>query len=126
GADQSGTGVSRMAYMGAASAILGLSMIETSYFLAYNDELTGLPSRRAFNEAIARLENFYSIAVVDVDHFKNFNDQYGHDTGDQVLRLVAARLAGVSGGGQSFRCGGEEFVVFFLTKPPLRFLVTWK
>jgi len=122
GADQSGTGVSRMAYMGAASAILGLSMIETSYFLAYNDELTGLPSRRAFNEAIARLENFYSIAVVDVDHFKNFNDQYGHDTGDQVLRMVAARLAGVSGGGQSFRCGGEEFVIIFPDKPAFEVL----
>jgi PleD family two-component response regulator len=55
----------------------------------------------------------YSIAVVDIDHFKSFNDLYGHDAGDEVLRMVAGRLAQVSGGGQAFRCGGEEFAIVF-------------
>ena len=50
---------------------------------------------------------------MDIDHFKNFNDTYGHDTGDQVLRMVAARLARVSGGGQAYRVGGEEFSIVF-------------
>jgi GGDEF domain-containing protein len=50
---------------------------------------------------------------VDIDHFKSFNDTYGHETGDHVLRLVAARLARVSGGGKAYRCGGEEFSIIF-------------
>jgi diguanylate cyclase (GGDEF)-like protein len=92
---------------------MGASLIESFYFMAYHDELTSLPSRRAFNEATAALVHPYSIAVADIDHFKSFNDLYGHDTGDEVLRMVAARLARVSGGGQAFRCGGEEFAVLF-------------
>ena len=51
--------------------------------------------------------------MVDVDHFKKFNDTHGHDIGDQVLKLVAARLAEVGGGGIAFRYGGEEFSVLF-------------
>jgi GGDEF domain-containing protein len=72
-----------------------------------------LPSRRAFHDALLRLQPPYSIAMVDIDHFKRCNDTYGHDTGDQVLRMVASRLARVSGGGQSYRCGGEEFAILF-------------
>jgi PleD family two-component response regulator len=51
--------------------------------------------------------------MVDIDHFKRCNDTYGHDTGDQVLRMVASRLARVSGEGQAYRCGGEEFAIVF-------------
>jgi GGDEF domain-containing protein len=75
--------------------------------------LTTLPSRRAFNDALLRLQAPYSIAIVDIDHFKNFNDTYGHDTGDEVLRLVASKLARVTGGGEVYRCGGEEFAIVF-------------
>ncbi len=101
------------AYAASAACILAAAIIENSYLLAYHDELTTLPSRRAFNDALLRLPQPYSIAVVDIDHFKKFNDTYGHDTGDQVLRLVAARLARVGGGGQAYRCGGEEFAILF-------------
>jgi diguanylate cyclase (GGDEF)-like protein len=52
----------------------------------------------------------------DIDHFKKFNDTYGHDTGDEVLRLVATELAKVKGGGEAFRWGGEEFVLLFAGK----------
>jgi GGDEF domain-containing protein len=93
--------------------ILAVSIVETSYLLAYHDELTTLPSRRTFHDALFRLEPPYSIAVVDIDHFKRCNDTYGHDAGDQVLRLVASRLARVTGGGQAYRCGGEEFAIVF-------------
>lgn len=103
-------------YAAGAACILAAAIIENSYLLAYHDELTTLPSRRAFNDALLRLPQPYSIAVVDIDHFKKFNDTYGHDTGDQVLRLVAARLARVSGGGQAYRCGGEEFAILFPSK----------
>jgi GGDEF domain-containing protein len=100
-------------YAATAACILATSIIENSYLLAYHDELTTLPSRRAFNDALLRLQEPYSIAVVDIDHFKKFNDTYGHDTGDQVLRLVASNLARVTGGGQAYRCGGEEFNILF-------------
>jgi len=101
------------AYWGTAALLLAASIIENTYVLAYHDELTSLPARRAFNEALLRLEAPYSIAVVDIDHFKSFNDTYGHDTGDQVLCMVATRLARVNGGGQAFRVGGEEFSILF-------------
>lgn len=100
-------------YSATAAGILAISIIENSYLLAYHDELTALPSRRAFNDALLRLQNPYSIAVVDIDHFKIFNDTYGHETGDQVLRLVAFKLAQVTGGGKAYRCGGEEFTILF-------------
>lgn len=102
-----------IAYWATASLLLVASIVENSYILAYHDELTSLPARRAFNEALLRLEAPYSIAVVDIDRFKSFNDTYGHDTGDQVLSMVAARLARVTGGGQTFRVGGEEFSILF-------------
>jgi len=102
-----------MAYWATSGCILATAVIENSYLLAYHDELTTLPSRRAFNDALMRLRRPYSIAVVDIDHFKRFNDTYGHDTGDQVLRMVAANLGGVTGGGQAYRCGGEEFNILF-------------
>jgi diguanylate cyclase (GGDEF)-like protein len=109
------TGAARVStlYLATAACILAVSIIENSYLLAYHDELTTLPSRRAFNDALLRLQNPYSIAVVDIDHFKRFNDTYGHDTGDQVLRLVATGLSRVTGGGQAYRCGGEEFNILF-------------
>ena len=100
-------------YAATAACILFASVIESSYLLAYHDELTTLPSRRAFNDAMQRLQVPYSIAVVDIDHFKKFNDTYGHDAGDQVLRLVASNLARVTGGGRAYRCGGEEFNIVF-------------
>jgi diguanylate cyclase (GGDEF)-like protein len=103
-------------YFAAAAFLLAGSIVETSYLLAYHDELTTLPSRRAFHDALLRLEAPYSIAMVDIDHFKRCNDTYGHDTGDQVLRMVASRLARVSGGGQAYRCGGEEFAILFSGK----------
>jgi len=109
-------GVGRIStgYFAAAAVILAGAIVETSYRLAYHDELTTLPSRRAFHDALLRLESPpYSIAMVDIDHFKRCNDTFGHDTGDQVLRLVASRLARVSGGGQAYRCGGEEFAILF-------------
>ena len=96
-----------------AGLVLVVAAVESAYAMAYHDELTGLPGRRAFNDALLRLGEMYTVAVVDVDHFKKFNDTHGHDVGDQVLRMVATRLAEVEGGGRAFRYGGEEFVVLF-------------
>ncbi len=101
------------AYVATAALILAASLIETSYVLAYHDELTGIRGRRSFNESLLSLDQQYAIAIVDIDHFKKFNDTYGHDVGDQVLCIVAKRLSQVGGDGQAFRCGGEEFAIVF-------------
>ena len=85
------------AYVATAGLILAASLIETSYVLAYHDELTGIRGRRAFNESLLSLDQQYAIAIVDIDHFKKFNDTYGHDIGDQVLCMVASRLSEVEG-----------------------------
>lgn len=101
------------AFVMAAGVILLVSLLQESHRLAFRDELTGLPSRRALEERLHGLGPVHAIAMLDVDHFKKFNDTHGHDIGDQVLRLVAARLAQASGGGTAYRYGGEEFCILF-------------
>jgi diguanylate cyclase (GGDEF)-like protein len=100
-------------YFTVSGFILLVSQIEASHAMAFRDELTGLPARRALKEDLLKLGHRYALAMVDIDHFKKFNDTYGHDVGDQVLRMVASKLARVTGGGKSFRYGGEEFTVIF-------------
>ena len=80
-------------YFAAGGLALIVALIETSYAMAYLDELTQLPSRRSLNEALLKLGDTYSIAMLDVDHFKKFNDSYGHESGDQALQAggVATR-----------------------------------
>jgi len=75
------------------------------------DELTSLPNRRAIVKRAASLlkHEQLSIATVDLDHFKNINDTFGHPVGDEVLQQVTFRLA--SDGVEVGRMGGEEFVV---------------
>ena len=97
----------------AAQLVLLLGLVEDSYRLAYHDELTGLMGRRALEEALGTLVGDYAIAMVDVDHFKRFNDRHGHSAGDQALRMVATELQRVGGGGRAYRYGGEEFAILF-------------
>lgn len=100
-------------YLAAAALILVVGILETFHFMAFRDELTGLPARRALNEALLKVGGRYTLAMVDIDFFKKFNDRHGHDVGDQVLRMVATRLAAVGGGGRAYRYGGEEFALLF-------------
>ena len=100
-------------FLAAAGVILLAAVLQESHQLAFRDELTNLPSRRALDERLPALGPRYAIAMIDVDHFKQFNDAHGHHVGDQVLKLVAARLARIEGGGQAYRYGGEEFCVLF-------------
>ena len=104
----------------AMCAVAGLCLVwgllRGSHAMAYRDELTGLPGRRALNERLKSLGGGYAIAMLDVDHFKRFNDTHGHDVGDEVLKLVASRIRRVGGGGTAYRYGGEEFCVVFPRK----------
>ncbi|MEJ2368520.1 MAG: GGDEF domain-containing protein [Acidobacteriota bacterium] len=99
-------------FISTAALIIVAGLIEATYGMAFKDPLTNLPSRRALNEALLKLPDTYTLAMVDIDRFKAFNDRYGHDVGDQVLKMVASRLAGAHGA-KAFRYGGEEFTLVF-------------
>jgi diguanylate cyclase (GGDEF)-like protein len=92
-------------------------LLVTSFRLAYIDELTEIPGRRALVEALDDPGPVFTLAMLDVDHFKKFNDTHGHEVGDQVLRMVAARISSVGLGGSAYRYGGEEFTLLFPGKP---------
>jgi GGDEF domain-containing protein len=109
--------VASLQWMVTAGLIVVLvNIIRGSFHMAYRDELTGLPARRALKEQLLKLGRRYSIAMLDVDHFKKFNDRYGHDVGDQVLQMVGTHLARAGGGSKAFRYGGEEFTLVFAGK----------
>ncbi|MBK5965615.1 diguanylate cyclase [Thiocystis minor] len=86
---------------------------------ALHDSLTGLPNRARFREALAesietsqRDGHCFSVALLDIDHFKTINDTLGHDKGDLLLRALAERIReSLPGGGLAARLGGDEFVL---------------
>ena len=105
--------------MGGASELLAIAgamavaaILFASYRMAFVDGLAGLPNRRALDEELARLSGDFALAMVDVDHFKKFNDQHGHAAGDRALKAVADQLK-ASRGANAFRYGGEEFCLLF-------------
>lgn len=98
-----------------AALMILLAIIFDAHHMAYMDELTGLKGRRALFESFMGLGRHYSIAMMDIDHFKKFNDTYGHDVGDIVLKAVAEELVQIKQG-SVFRYGGEEFAVVFKGK----------
>jgi diguanylate cyclase len=93
--------------------------LETVQREALTDALTGIPNRKFFDARLQEaardcVENDepLSLLIADIDHFKRFNDTYGHQLGDQVLRLVARTLSdSVKGRDTPARFGGEEFVI---------------
>ncbi|SIS43548.1 sensor domain-containing diguanylate cyclase [Neptunomonas antarctica] len=103
-------------FLSAALIALAVSVVQNSYNMAFVDELTGIFGRRALRDKFANLGRRYTVAMLDIDHFKKFNDTYGHETGDHVLRMVAAKINNVKGGGKAYRYGGEEFAVVFAGK----------
>ena len=94
------------------SLILFFLSISSGYEKAYKDELTQIFGRRALNEEFAKLSGKYCIAMIDIDHFKKFNDTYGHKAGDSVLYSIA-QLIETHCSGKTFRYGGEEFTIIY-------------
>ncbi|WP_233840475.1 sensor domain-containing diguanylate cyclase [Dyella sp. 2HG41-7] len=100
---------------------LFVDLQRSNYMLAANaliDPVTHLPNRRALMEEMKRrLENNRTttaliVAFIDLDHFKDINDQYGHDVGDRFLEATARRLqSALRNGDIAARLGGDEFVV---------------
>jgi len=92
--------------------------VEELKVLAYQDQLTMLPNRRYLDQQIElnidefnKIGTSFSVAMIDVDYFKQFNDTYGHDIGDEVLRMLS-KVFKVAVRGSDFvgRWGGEEFI----------------
>lgn len=108
-----GAPITYSAFIAASELMVTIGVLQDTFRMAFRDELTGLPSRRALNERLMALPRTYTVAMIDIDHFKKFNDTYGHDLGDHVLKMIATRIARVGGGGTAFRYGGEEFTVLF-------------
>lgn len=100
------------------SAQLQQSLKENRLKLLY-DSLTGVRNRMAYDEALQqellrwqRYQDTFSFAILDIDHFKRINDEYGHNAGDKALQLVAKMMSGAIRKSDSlFRIGGEEFVL---------------
>ena len=107
------------ASMHTALAVRNARLLDEVERLATRDSLTGLANRRLFDESLhrevaraQRLDAPLSLLVLDVDHFKQVNDTYGHQTGDAVLREVAhALVANTKNFDVAARYGGDEFVV---------------
>lgn len=96
----------------AATLIMLIALTLQMLNLAYVDELTQLPGRRALSSDMRKLGRKSAVTMLDVDHFKKFNDTYGHEVGDQVLRLLGALLR-KEPGLRAYRYGGEEFTLLF-------------
>ena len=97
----------------ALGALLLIYLISASHKLAFNDPLTGIPARNAMESDLKNLGRKYTIAMLDIDHFKKVNDDYGHVIGDDVLKLIAKKLEKLTGQGKVYRYGGEEFAIIF-------------
>ena len=110
------TSASLNVFSSAALLMCLYAVTQESWRMAYLDELTGLPARRALREKFQQMNGLYAIGMLDVDFFKKFNDTYGHDTGDAVLQMIAGKMNKVTGGGLPYRFGGEEFSIVFKGK----------
>ena len=110
----------KLANMGEQMASLQGDLAEAQA-VAESDPLTGLANRRAFQARLAKAmaqaaaeDTPLSVAFCDIDHFKSINDNFGHDTGDRILKMVADALS--EGAGEDAfvgRFGGEEFLILF-------------
>lgn len=112
--DQSHVEILEMLAPVAGSALTAAAAHSSAIIAADHDGLTNVHNRRRLEQDIAEgvLQSAVGFAMIDVDHFKNFNDTHGHAAGDEALRVVATTIsANVRSGDRVYRYGGEEFAV---------------
>ena len=109
-----------------SAAMSALEQVQALERAAYTDPLTGLPNRRLGESFLAtrldeqRREGWpFGVIMLDIDHFKRVNDSYGHEAGDEVLKMVARSLSGgIRAVDLACRWGGEEFLVILANPSP--------
>ncbi|MBH0180033.1 MAG: GGDEF domain-containing protein, partial [Nitrospira sp.] len=87
------------------------------------DDLTGIPGKPAYDEAVAGLGRKYVLAVVGIDQLKQYGNQHGKPVSEQVLCLVAPKILAAAGAGKVYRLAGEELTVLFPRKTATETLV---
>jgi diguanylate cyclase (GGDEF)-like protein len=111
-------------FLSAAGLILFLTLVQASHQRTYRDDLTGVPGKLAYEEAITGIGKKYALAVVGIDQLKQYGNQHGKSVSEQVLRLVAPKIMAAAGSGKVYRLAGEEFTILFPRKTATETLVT--
>lgn len=111
-------------FLSAAGLILFLTLVQASHQRIYRDELTGVPGKVAYEEAVASLGKHYVLAVIGIDQLKQYGNQHGKPVSEQLLRLIAPKITAAAGSAQVYRLAGEEFTVLFPRKTATETLVT--
>ena len=97
----------------AAGLILFVTLLQSFYRQTYRDELTGIPGRLAYEEAIGQLGKRFSVAVIGIDQLTQYANVHGKSVSEQVLKLAAPHIQTACSDGLIFRTTGEEFTVLF-------------
>jgi diguanylate cyclase (GGDEF)-like protein len=103
-------------FFAAAGLILFLTLLQAAHQRIYRDDLTGVPGRLAYDEAVANLGSKYVLAVIGIDQLKQYANQHGKAVSEQLLRLLAPKVMAAAGSGKVYRLAGEEFTVLFPRK----------
>ncbi|MCI0428327.1 MAG: GGDEF domain-containing protein [Nitrospiraceae bacterium] len=93
--------------------ILLVTLLQSFYQRTYRDELTGIPGRLAYEEAIGQLGKRFSVAIIGIDQLTQYANIHGKPVSEQILKLAAPRIQAACSDGQLFRTTGEEFTVLF-------------
>ena len=97
----------------AAGLILFVTLLQSFYQRTYRDELTGIPGRLAYEEAIRQLGKQFSVAVISIDQLTHYANTHGKPVSEQILRLVAPKIQAACAHAQIFRTTGEDLTVLF-------------
>ena len=108
----------------AAGLILLVTLLQSFYQRTYRDELTGIPGRLAYDEAIGQLGKRFSVAVIGIDQLTQYANTHGKSVSEQILKLVAPRVQAACAEGQVFRTTGEELTILFPGKSAIETLMT--
>jgi len=97
----------------AGGLILFVTLLQSFYQQTYRDELTGIPGRLAYDDAIGQLGKRFSVAVISIDQLTKYANTHGKPVSEQILKRVAPRVQAACSDGQIFRTTGEELTVLF-------------